>query len=240
MSIIRVEKTKDYTIMSNYHLKEKNMSLKAKGLMSLMLSLPDNWDYSIAGLVAICRENETAVKSTLDELKLFGYLQVIKKNPNETESGRFEYEYVLSEKKQDIEKQGIENLGLEFLGTENQGQLNTNKQTTNELNTNNKKERKKGKFDEIIDAYTNDVYLKGEIIEFIKMRERIKKPMTDRALQLMLLKLDNLSNGIKENKIKILDNSIMNCWQGIFDLRADEKQNAKNKVDWSKVGTRYE
>ena len=55
MSVIRVEKTKNYTVMSNYHFKEKNMSLKAKGLLSLMLSLPDNWDYSIAGLVAICR-----------------------------------------------------------------------------------------------------------------------------------------------------------------------------------------
>ena len=77
MSVIKVNKTKDYTIMSNYHFKERNMSLKAKGLLSLMLSLPADWDYSIAGLVAICKENETAIKSTLDELKQFGYLEVI-------------------------------------------------------------------------------------------------------------------------------------------------------------------
>lgn len=71
MSVIRVEKTKNYTVMSNYHFKEKEMSLKAKGLLSLMLSLPDNWDYTIAGLVTICKENESAIKSALDELKIF-------------------------------------------------------------------------------------------------------------------------------------------------------------------------
>lgn len=128
MSVIRINKTKDYTIMSNYHFGEKGMSLKAKGLLSLMLSLPENWDYSIAGLVAICKENETAIKNTLDELKRFGYLKIIKKNPSETKSGRIEYEYVVYEQKQDIEKQGIENLGVE-----NQGQYNTNI-----LNTKNK------------------------------------------------------------------------------------------------------
>lgn len=71
MAVIRVEKTKNYTVMSNYHFKEKEMSLKAKGLLSLMLSLPDNWDYTIAGLVTICKENESAIKSALDELKIF-------------------------------------------------------------------------------------------------------------------------------------------------------------------------
>ena len=65
MAKFKVNKTKDYTIMSNYHLKEKNMSLKAKGLLSVMLSLPENWDYSIAGLVSISQENESAIRSAL-------------------------------------------------------------------------------------------------------------------------------------------------------------------------------
>ena len=139
MSVIKVEKNKNYTVMSNYHLKEQDMSLKAKGLLSVILSLPEDWNYSIAGLVAICKENETSIKSTLEELKQFGYLKVIKKMPNETSSGRIEYEYIIYEKKQDIEKQEVENLGVEVLGVENQGQLNTNKLSTNELNTNNYK-----------------------------------------------------------------------------------------------------
>ena len=134
MSVFRIEKTKDYTVMSNFHLKEKEMSLKAKGLLSLMLSLPDNWNYSMAGLVAICKENETAVKTALDELQEFGYLKIIKKMPDQTKSGRIEYEYVIYEQKQEGEKQGIENLGVEFQGIENQRQLNNNKLNTNRLN----------------------------------------------------------------------------------------------------------
>ena len=82
MSVVRVEKSKNYTTMSNYHFKEKEMSLKAKGLLSVMLSLPDNWDYTISGLVSICKENETAIKSALNELKKFGYLQIIKNIKN--------------------------------------------------------------------------------------------------------------------------------------------------------------
>ena len=75
MPVIRINKTQNYTVMSNYHLKEKDMSLKAKGLLSLILSLPDNWDYSISGLVSICKENETEIKSILKELEEFGYLE---------------------------------------------------------------------------------------------------------------------------------------------------------------------
>lgn len=148
MSVFRVEKNENYTIMSNYHLQERKMSLKAKGLLSLMLSLPKTWDYSIAGLVAICKENETSVKTALDELKEFGYLQVVKKMPNETKTGRIEYEYIVYEQKihkvdtrmeikvgneliQELEKQGIENLGVEFQGVEKPIQLNTNKLNTN-------------------------------------------------------------------------------------------------------------
>ena len=135
MPVFRVEKTEDYTVMSNYHFKEMNMSLKAKGLLSLILSLPNDWDYSIAGLVAICKENETAIKNALDELKKFGYLQIIKKMPDETKSGRIEYEYVIYEKKQEGKKQGVENLGVEILSLENQGQLNTKQLNTKQLNT---------------------------------------------------------------------------------------------------------
>lgn len=129
--VFRVQKTKNYTIMSNAHLKDKKLSLKAKGLLSVMLSLPDEWDYSIDGLVSISKENETAIKSTLKELKDCGYLEVIKLMPNHTESGRIEYVYnVYENPKQEGEKQGVENLGVEIQPVENQTQL-----ITKELNT---------------------------------------------------------------------------------------------------------
>lgn len=147
MSVFRVEKNKNYTVMAKYHLKEKEMSLKAKGLLSLMLSLPDNWDYTIEGLVTICKENKSAIKTTLSELKDFGYLEIIKKMPNNTDTGRIEYEYVIYEKpKQEHKKQGIENQALEFQPLEiqpleNQLQLNNNILNTNKLNNNNIKHK---------------------------------------------------------------------------------------------------
>lgn len=92
-SVCRVNKNENYTVMSNYHLKSKNLSLKAIGLLSKVLSLPNDWDYSISGLSSICKEKETAIKAALDELKEWGYLVVTKLMPNETESGRIEYVY---------------------------------------------------------------------------------------------------------------------------------------------------
>ena len=145
MTILRVNKNKNYTTMSNYHFKEKEMSLKAKGLLSQMLSLPKDWDYSIAGLVKLNKDNETSVVSALKELKKFGYLKVVKLLPNETETGRIEYIYDIYEnpQKQDpeilgVEIQGVEKLGLEILGLENQGQLNTNNKITKDKILNNK------------------------------------------------------------------------------------------------------
>lgn len=81
MSVFRVHKTKDFTVLSNYHLKDKGLSLQAKGLLSVMLSLPDDWKYSISGLAAISKEGKKAIKSTLDELKEHGYLVVTKHAP---------------------------------------------------------------------------------------------------------------------------------------------------------------
>lgn len=136
MSVIRVEKNKNYTVMSNTHLKEKDMSLKAKGLLSVVLALPDNWEYSIAGLVSICKENETAIRNTLKELKNFGYLEIIKKTSDITESHKFEYEYIFYEYPQ-IKNPDVENLYVENLDVENPVQLNTNKINTKIINTKN-------------------------------------------------------------------------------------------------------
>lgn len=137
MATIRVHKTKNYTVMSNTHLRDKNLSLKAKGLLSVMLSLPDNWEYSIAGLVAISKENETAVKSALNELKDNNYVVVIKEKPTKNNGGRIKYSYDVYEepKKQGTEKQWVENLVVEFQGIESNTQLNTKESSTNKQNT---------------------------------------------------------------------------------------------------------
>lgn len=75
MAVFRVEKNKGYTVMSNHHLRNKELSLKAKGLLSQMLSLPEDWDYTLAGLSLINREKIDAIREAVRELENAGYIQ---------------------------------------------------------------------------------------------------------------------------------------------------------------------
>lgn len=138
MSVIRVHKNKNFTVMSNVHLRDKELSLKAKGLLSIMLSLPDDWSYSISGLCAICKESETAVKSALDELKTRKYVVVNREEPSKENGGRIKYNYDVYEEPreeiQEVKKQGVENQGVVF-----DPLLNTyNKNTENKKNRYNR------------------------------------------------------------------------------------------------------
>ena len=213
MAVIRVNKNKNYTIMSNYHFKDKNMSLKAKGLLSMMLSLPDNWNYSVEGLVAISKESKTVIQSTLKELEDLKYL---KRTRVQNSKGQFEYIYDIYEKPQ-TENPYMDNMPL----------LNTKELNTN--NINNKKNKKETEFDSLINNNFENEELKQTIYEFIKMRKTIKKPLTTKALELTINKLKKLSSDSDE-QIEILNNSIMNNWLGIFPLKEEEKQ--KEKVEY--------
>ena len=156
MAVFKVEKNSDYTVMSNYHLRDKNLSLKAKGLLSFMLSLPEDWDYSLNGLVSILKENETAIKTALDELKENNYLKIDKLLPNQTESKKIEYIYNIYEQpmeNQEVENQGVEILGVELQGVENQTQINTNIQKTKKQNICPSEEELANNFDKIWGLY---------------------------------------------------------------------------------------
>ena len=74
MAVFRIDKTRDYTVMSNHHLRNTALSLKAKGLLSLMLSLPDNWDYTTKGLASICKDGIDSICSAVKELEQHGYI----------------------------------------------------------------------------------------------------------------------------------------------------------------------
>lgn len=223
MSVIRVEKTKNYTVMSNYHFKEREMSLKAKGLLSLMLSLPDNWDYSIAGLVAICKENETAIKSALKELQQFGYVVIEKIMPDKTESGRIEYIYNIFEKpKQEGKKQDVENLPLEIQRVENHVQLNTKQSNTNKVDTkeNNikKNSKKKSKIDikiESIEKKCLEYDLEDDVIELLSRFFRNlldnHKLVTDDKVHAILARLARVNHQTQLDAIQLsLDKGYMN------------------------------
>jgi mRNA-degrading endonuclease RelE of RelBE toxin-antitoxin system len=121
------------------------MSLKAKGLLSEMLSLPDDWDYSIAGLAAINKESISSIKTALSEPQTFGYLKIEKIYPDKSSSGRIEYVYNVFElpqnqplEDQNIEKQEVEKQEVENQPLENQREYNIKKQNINNKKINNK------------------------------------------------------------------------------------------------------
>ena len=133
MSVFKIEKTKDYTIMSNYHLRDKSLSYKAKGLLSFMLSLPENWDYSLNGLVAISKESRDEIRSILKELQEQHYLEIEKYR---NDKGLFEYNYLIYEiphyikLNKEVINPDMENPHLDSPNMEKMIQINTNKQNT--------------------------------------------------------------------------------------------------------------
>lgn len=129
MAKFKIHKTKDYTTMSNSHFREKEMSLKAKGLLSLMLSLPEEWDYSEVGLSKLSKDGVGSTAKALDELETFGYLR--RTQCKETDGKFAGYEYDIFETPQ------INLPYTENPFTENQGQSN-NYILSNNKNKNNK------------------------------------------------------------------------------------------------------
>ena len=132
MAVFRVERTRDYTVMSNYHLKDKRLTLKSKGLLSQMLSLPDDWDYTLSGLSVINRESKDAIRSALNELEAAGY---IRRRQTTDASGKFSSnEYIIYERPEEPEPSS-ENPTTEKPMTDkpssgNPTQLNTKKSIT--------------------------------------------------------------------------------------------------------------
>ena len=105
MAVFRVEKTKDFTVMSNHHLRNTELSLKAKGLLSLMLSLPEDWDYTTKGLAHICRDGVDSITTALKELERHGYLT---RQRLRNENGQLgDIEYTIHEKPVTGVKQGV-------------------------------------------------------------------------------------------------------------------------------------
>ena len=98
MAVFRIERIRDYTVMSNHHLRNANLSLKAKGLLSMMLSLPEDWNYTTRGLAKICKEGVDAIGAALRELERAGYIVRYQKRDK---NGRItDTEYVIYEQPQ--------------------------------------------------------------------------------------------------------------------------------------------
>ncbi|GFI24563.1 hypothetical protein IMSAGC011_03364 [Lachnospiraceae bacterium] len=279
MAIIRVEKTKDYTTMSNYHFREKDMSLKAKGLLSLILSLPEEWDYTLAGLAMLSKDGKDSVRTALTELEEFGYVETARVRD---EKGRLKgTEYIVREmpvssipekevsvleeptleksvleeptlEKPILENPTLENPTLEKPTLENPTQLNTNISNTKKLNiylsnhsgANNKLTNKP---DSSRAYYPEDARLNEAFKAFVYMRKRINKPLTNKAIELTKESLAQMAAGVNgkmdiEKAIGILNQSVMNSWQSLCDLKIPTKSkeqqseyNAYSADEWERL-----
>ena len=101
LAVFRVEKTRDYTVMANHHLRNTELSLKAKGLLSLMLSLPEDWDYTTKGLACICKDGIDSINTTVRELEANGY--IIRRRLRNEKGQLTTTEYTIFEKPQTID-----------------------------------------------------------------------------------------------------------------------------------------
>ena len=142
MSVFRVERNRNYTVMSNYHLRDRRLSLKAKGLLSQMLSLPEDWDYTLGGLAQINREKIDAIRAAVRELEAAGY--VVRSRERDAKGRLRGADYVIYEQPQtqspvpDSPMLGnpmLENPTLDFPTSGNPMQLNKDKQNKELQNT---------------------------------------------------------------------------------------------------------
>ena len=145
MAVFRIEKTRDYTVMSNHHLRNAGLSLKSKGLLSMMLSLPEDWNYTTRGLAKICKEGTDSIGSALKELERAGY--IVRNRLRDSKGKIVDVEYViyetphppdtgqLCEDEPDTACPNTENPDMDNPCLENRPQLNKEKRNPEEQNT---------------------------------------------------------------------------------------------------------
>jgi hypothetical protein len=225
-TIFRVEKNANYVVMSNHHLRNKEMSLKSKGLLSLILSLPPEWNYSLSGLCAICKESQTAMRSALKELETHKYL-IRKRQKNSL--GHFEYEYIVYEVPH-TENQYTANQHTQKEHTENRRQISKEEVSKDKLNIDEvNKDKDKEKIDEILQEVGN-----ADLIElywdYIDVRKGMGVPLSPRALQMLVARCERLSkNNIKVQKL-LLENAIINGWKNVFLPKESELESVSEEI----------
>ncbi len=143
MAVFRIERTRDYTVMSNHHLRNERLSLKAKGLLSMMLSLPEDWNYTTRGLAKICKEGVDAIGGALRELETAGY--IVRHQLRDRQGRISDTEYIIYEQPQpkepdtpqlDMALPDTEKPYMDKPDTEKPAELNIEKSNTQKSITN--------------------------------------------------------------------------------------------------------
>lgn len=225
---MRVEKNRNYTTMSNYHLQDQRLSLKAIGLLSKILSLPDDWDYTVAGLAKKCREGKDAVRSAIEELEAAGY--IVRRRTRGPDGSFAGNEYIVYECPQEpstaplsgfptMDNPTLDNPTLENPTTEKPTEQNTNKQNTKRTKTPISPSVMKR-----FEAYAGgEKELLRRLVDYAEMRHYIRSPIkTDRQVTLLLNRLDNLSGGSVAVKRDMLDEATAKNWKTVYAPKVEQ------------------
>jgi len=173
--VFRVHKTIDFTTVSTHHLRNKELSLKAKGLLTLMLSLPEDWDYSVMGLAALSKDGKDAVMSTLNELSTAGYVNV---ESYRNDKGQYESVYNVYESPNRENRCGKSE-------SDNPTQYNIINKDNNIPSVNDSKESitsPKGEVDELFEKFWNLYGKKSQRAQAERMWKRLTKADKDEVL----------------------------------------------------------
>ena len=225
MAVLRTEKREGFTVIDNEIFRNRKLSLKAKGLLCLMLSLPDGWSYSLDGLKLLSTDGISSVRSALAELQDAGYFY----RRQAREGGKFkDIEYVISEEPKEpvLEKPISEKLISEKPISENRTLLNTNTLNTKESNT----KKSKATVQDVLEMIPEGLRETAEA--FVEHRKKLKAPMTGHALELAIKKAKKLANDDLDTTIAIMEQSIENGWKGIFELKEESPKKTGGRNDW--------
>lgn len=239
MAVIRVEKNQNYSVIANHHLRNMELSLKAKGLMTMMLSLPPEWDYSVAGLAAICKEGVTAIRAALKELEENQYLVRERKN---SEKGYFVYEYTLYEIpiSSRAENTHAVNEYADNTHTQNRTQLNKEKLNKEKLNKeeSNKENVYIEEFEKILSKEVVNEPLRQLYREYIEMRETIQSPITARGLLMLVQRCARLANMDIELQKALVETAIINNWKNVYLPNEQDVQNNTTLANLKRIYSR--
>ena len=232
MSVARTHHTKDYTCMSNYHFKDKGLSLKAKGLLSLMLSLPEEWDFSVTGLTALSKDGETSVRSAVTELEELRYL---KRTPIRQGGRIVDWEYDIFEKplveNPQVEKPRVDNKDNKVSKQENTKKSNNNN-TVNFLKSAGKPPKKKDLYSQcvsLIDAHTQDKELRKALNGFLMLQLEIYREKGKTFyINTWKNRLNKLDSQFKpEERLAVVLYSTEKGWQSFYPIPKYESSTQK-------------
>lgn len=231
MSVIRIHKTNNFTVMSNFHFKEKKMSLKAKGLLSLMLSLPDDWNYSVSGLVSLSKDGKDSVMSALQELEKFGYLD---RAQMYNEKGQFSgVEYNIYEQPQQdntIAANPISDKPISHKqNAEKPPQLNTNQLRTKEnkdINKSNTKGEAAISESELFETLLTieDTDLAELYKDYVEWRATTDTPLTAQGFKMLIKRCERLSEFNVSVQKAMVETALIQGWKNVFAPKVEEQK----------------